>query len=92
MFAAILVDEARHARYSGELLLALAGSARAARRALRRVVLREALWRWRRAGRVIARLLFAVLSACLYVLLAPLALGYRALVRPARGWQPPEAR
>jgi hypothetical protein len=92
LFSAILEDEERHARYSGELLRALAGSETAARAALRRVRVRELLWRWKRAGRLIARLLFAVTSALLYLLIAPIALTYRALRGRAQGWLPPEAR
>ena len=92
LFSAILEDEARHARYSGELLYALAGSERAAGAALRRVALRELLWRWRRAGRVIARAAFALLTTVLYVAIAPIALAYRLLGRGRRGWLPPEPR
>jgi hypothetical protein len=92
LFDAILVDESRHASYSGALLRELAGSEKAARKALRRAALREAVWAWKRAGRVVAGLLFTLLSTLLYVLLAPVALGYRALRRSPRGWLPPEAR
>jgi hypothetical protein len=92
LFSAILEDEERHARYSGELLRELAGSERAARAALRRVRLRELLWRWKRAGRLIAGLCFAVMTALLYVLIAPIALTYRVLRGRTRGWLPPEAR
>ncbi len=91
LFAAILVDEIRHHEYTGRLLLELAGSRRAARALLRKIAVREAWWGWRRAGRVIARLLFSVLSGALFVLAAPLALAYR-LSRPVpRGWLPPES-
>jgi hypothetical protein len=92
LFSAILEDEARHARYSGELLRELAGSEKLARRALRRVIARELLWRWRRAGRWIAGLFFTALSALLYALLAPAAIAYRVLRRRPQGWLPPETR
>jgi hypothetical protein len=92
LFDAILVDEARHASYSGVLLRELAGSEKHARKALRRAAFREALWAWRRAGRFIAGILFTLLSTLLYLLLAPAALAYRALRRAPRGWLPPEAR
>ena len=92
LFAGILEDEARHAQYSGALLGELAGSDRAATRALRRVARRELGWRWKRAGHAVASLLFALSSGLLYVLLTPLALGYRALARARRGWLPPEPR
>jgi hypothetical protein len=90
LFAAIIEDEARHAEYTGALLRELAGSESATRRALRRVILRELLWRWRRAGRVLARAIFTAMSALLYLLIAPGALVYRALRRSRRGWLPPE--
>ncbi len=92
LFAAILVDEERHDRYTGELLLELAGSPKAARKAMRAVALREAWWGWRRAGRVVARVLFTILTSALFVVAAPLALLYRFTRPSARGWLPPEER
>jgi hypothetical protein len=85
----ILRDEERHARYTWELLVALAGGEGGARWAVRRAALRYAWRRWRRWGDAVARALHAGLMMLLYALVAPLALLVR-VVRPVRaGWHPP---
>ena len=82
-FEAILVDEERHERYTGELLVALTHTPR---RELRRAALREALWRWHRAGRVLSGLVFTVLASALFVMLLPFALVERTRARQT-GWR-----
>ena len=92
LFEAILVDERRHERYTGELLRALVGADREVRAQLRKVALLSALWGWRRAGRAVAGLLFVVLANVLFLAIAPSALAYR-LTRPrTHGWLPPGRR
>lgn len=86
MFETILGDERRHESYTRELLVELAGGERPARTALRRAAAWEAWRMWRRAGRFVAELVYAVLMLVLYIVLAPFALGLKVL-RPARkGW------
>ncbi|HEY4223928.1 MAG TPA: ferritin-like domain-containing protein [Myxococcota bacterium] len=86
MFNAILVDEDRHRTYTRALLVDVAGSERAARRALARAATWEAWRTWRRAGRFLAERAYGVAMAALFVLLAPLA-WFVKLRRPApRGW------
>ena len=83
LFDAVLVDERRHEARSREMLLAVAGSELAARRALRFAALR-ATWRaWLRLGRGMGRALYAALASVLYVLAAPIALAVR-IAQPAR--------
>ena len=86
MFETILGDELRHETYTGELLVELAGSKRAARRALRRAALWEAWRMWRRAGRFVAQTLFLVVMTAAYVALAPLGLIVRLAMPAPRGW------
>lgn len=86
LFEAIIVDEARHERYTGELLAELAGGDRAARRAMRRALAWEAWRTWLRAGRWLAHRVYAAAMLALYVAAAPLALLVR-VARPERaGW------
>jgi len=85
VFAAVMADEERHERYTGELLLQLAGSRAAASKALRRVAARELVQRARRAGQAITAPLFWVTMVVLYLLLLPLALPLR-LSGTATGW------
>ena len=85
LFEAILVDEERHERYTGELLAALSPSPKTA---LRKAALREALWRWRRAGRFSSGILFAALASLLFVLLLPFSLVERYRSRTT-GWRAP---
>ncbi|MEO6950998.1 MAG: ferritin-like domain-containing protein [Polyangia bacterium] len=84
-FEAILVDEERHERYTGDLLSALTTTPR---RALRAAALRDALWRWRRVGRFLSGLVFAVLASVLFVLLLPFSLADRLRARHT-GWRVP---
>jgi hypothetical protein len=86
LLEAISADEARHARYTGDLLVELSGGEREARRAVRRAALWEAWRLWRRAGRWVAARVYGALMLVVFVAMAPLALLVR-LVRPARaGW------
>jgi hypothetical protein len=86
LIEAISADEARHERYTAELLAEIAGGARGARRAVRRARVWEAWRLWRRAGRWVSARVYAVLMIALFVAVAPFALLVR-LVRPARaGW------
>lgn len=85
LFEAILVDEERHERYTGELLSTLTP---APRRALRRAALRAVLWRWHRAGRVLSGVVFTVLASALFVVLLPFALVERTRARQT-GWRVP---
>ena len=87
MFSAIVVDEKRHEKYTGELLLVLAGDERRAKKALRRAR-RWRMWRtWRRLGIGLAGRVYQLAMLLLYVALMPLAL-LIMLVRPARsGWK-----
>jgi hypothetical protein len=86
LLEAIAADEARHERYTFDLLVELAGGERAARRAVRRAQLWEAWRMWRRAGRAISAVIYRALMLVLFVAVAPLALLVR-VVRPARaGW------
>jgi hypothetical protein len=89
LFEAILKDERQHARYTWELLAAIAGSDAAARADLRRAALWEAWRTWRRAGRFVAERAYFVLTVALYLLLAPFSLITR-LARPeVAGWSMP---
>jgi hypothetical protein len=83
MFEAILEDERVHEEYSRALLLELAGSEAAARRALRWVAAWEAWRTFRRAGKTMAEAIYFVAMVVLYATLWPLALFIR-IVRPAR--------
>lgn len=79
----ILVDENRHAAYTRELLVELAGSEHEAQRAIGRVR-RWELWRtWLRKGRFLAEHVYTLAMLMVYVLAAPLSLLLR-LARPAR--------
>lgn len=90
LFEAIVVDERRHESYTGELLEAVAGGGRAARKALRRAALFEAWRGWRRAGRALALVAYAASMLVLYALVTPLALAVRArAAREPRGWRSP---
>ncbi|HUJ63853.1 MAG TPA: ferritin-like domain-containing protein [Kofleriaceae bacterium] len=66
LFAAILVDEQRHERYTRELLVELCGEA-GARRELRRAALWEAWRSWRRAGRALAAMLYGAAMMVIYL-------------------------
>lgn len=91
LFEAILVDERRHASYTRELLVELAGGEPAARRELARAALWEAWRTWRRAGRAIAGAIYAITMTAIYVVTGPpAALGLRAL-RRRQHWQLPAA-
>jgi len=91
LLEAIAADEARHERYTGELLAELTGGATAARRAVRRARMWEAWRQWRRAGRWISARVYAALMLVLFIAVAPLSLLVR-VVRPARGGWTGEAR
>lgn len=89
LFEAILVDETRHAAYTRDLLVEVAGGEAAARAALRRARAWEAWRGFRRLGRASAHAIYAVCMIVLYLATAPLALIVR-LGRPARGgWTGP---
>jgi hypothetical protein len=89
LIEAIAADEARHAAYTGDLLVALTGGEREARRAVRRAMAWEAFRLWRRAGRAIAVRVYAVAMLVVFAACAPLSLLVRR-VRPARaGWRGP---
>jgi hypothetical protein len=87
LLEAISADEAQHAGYTGDLLVALAGGEREARRAVRRALVWEAWRLWRRAGRWVAGRLYAALMLVLFVAVTPLALlvRWRSPARP--GWE-----
>lgn len=88
LLRSILVDERRHASYTGALLLELAGDERSMRRAIGRVRRWELGRTWLRSGRFLAERVYTVTMFALYVMAAPLALLVR-LVRPVRkGWRP----
>ena len=88
MFNAIIVDELNHESYTRRLLVEVSGGEKPALRALRRMALREAVRRWRRAGQGLARLVYAIGMLALYATLLPFALVVR-LARPAhKGWRP----
>jgi rubrerythrin len=89
MFDAVLVDERRHEAYSRDVLLALAGSERAARAAMRRAALWEAWRTWRSAGRAIAGALYTTIMIVLYVSLAPIAFLARIARPRTTGWRLP---
>lgn len=88
LFEGILVDEERHERYTAELLVELAGSEAAARRALRRAAVWEAWRTWRRAGRAIAGSLYTVAMIAVYVVAGPIAAVASRLGRRAATWEP----
>ncbi len=71
LFRGILADEARHEDYTRTLLVELTGSEEAARTELRRAALWEAWRTWRRAGRAIAGLVFALAMSVVYLVAAP---------------------
>jgi rubrerythrin len=70
---AVLVDEARHEAYTGEQLRLVAGSERAAARALQRAKLWESWRSWRRLGRASAGFMFGACMFVVYLCLWPLA-------------------
>ncbi|HEY4242247.1 MAG TPA: ferritin-like domain-containing protein [Kofleriaceae bacterium] len=81
LFAAILVDEARHESYTRELLVELVGES-GARRELRRAAMWEAWRTWRRAGRALAAWLYGLAMMLIYLVTGPLA--YLAVARKPR--------
>ncbi len=91
LFATIMIDERRHAAYTRELLVELAGSEAVATQALRRVARWELGRRWLRAGRFVAERVYVLTMLIVYALAAPLSL----LIRVARpitpGWRTPAA-
>jgi hypothetical protein len=89
VFEGVLVDERRHEAYTEDLLRTLAGSARAARRALGAAALWEAWRSWRRLGRGLASRTYAVLMAGLYLVLAPVGLVVRWTAPVRAGWRGP---
>ncbi|MFV8754562.1 ferritin-like domain-containing protein [Nannocystaceae bacterium ST9] len=87
LFETIMVDERRHAAYTRDLLIELAGSEAAARKALRRVARWELGRRWLRAGRFVAERVYVLTMLIVYVLSAPLSLLIRVARPIPRGWQ-----
>jgi rubrerythrin len=90
LFAAILVDEERHERYTRELLVELAGGERAARAELRRAAMWEAWRMWRRAGRTLANGIFVLAMMAIYLVAGPIAAIGSKLRRPrqlAKRWK-----
>lgn len=87
VFARVLDDERRHEAYTGELLVRLSGSERAARRELARSVRWELKRSWLRHGRAVSGYAFTATMWLLYVLVAPLALVMRARAPRANGWR-----
>lgn len=87
LFATILVDERRHADYTRELLLELAGGEAGARRALRRVRRWEAWRTWLRSGRFLAERVYVLTMLLVYVLAAPLGVLVRVARPIVRGWR-----
>ena len=88
MFNAIIVDELNHEAYTRRLLVEVSGGEKQARRALRKMALREAVRRWRRAGQGLARIVYSLGMLLLYATLLPFAVVVR-LARPAhKGWRP----
>jgi hypothetical protein len=85
LFTGIVEDERRHEAYTGELLVALVGAARA-RRELRRAAMWEAWRTWRRAGRALANVAFVVAMTAVYVIVAPVARLARLVARRRTGW------
>lgn len=84
LFEDLIADERQHEAYSLRLLEELAGSA-GTRRALRWAA-RDAAWRaFRRRGRALGSVLYALTMLLVYVALAPFALSYRALSPVRRG-------
>ncbi len=84
LFEALVGDELRHERYTGELLRELAGDDATARAALARVRRWELGRSWLRMGRAIGSRVYLVLATLLYlVAVLPLSLLVR-FVRPVR--------
>ncbi len=71
LFAGIVEDERRHEAYTRDLLVALVGAPQARARELRRAAIWEAWRTWRRVGRALADVVFAVAMMALYVVVAP---------------------
>jgi hypothetical protein len=86
LFEAILPDEARHERYTRELLVELAGGEARARRAILRARLWEARRAWRRVGRSGAQLVFTASMLVLYLATAPFAVLVRVKRPVQSGW------
>ena len=78
LFDAVLVDEARHEQYTAEELLLVAGSERAAARALWRARVWQGWRSWRRLGRQVAGVTFGLCMQLVFLCLLPLALLERA--------------
>jgi hypothetical protein len=83
LFEALIDDERRHERYTGELLLELAGDPRRARAALARVRRWELGRTWLRLGRGIGSRVYLVLATLLYLAVLPLSVLVR-IARPIR--------
>ncbi|MEM9190188.1 MAG: ferritin-like domain-containing protein [Myxococcota bacterium] len=83
LFETILVDERRHEHYARQLLVELAGSEAAAKKALRRVARYEWWDRFRRLGRPPAQAFYWASMLVLYLVSFPLTLWVWAL-RPVR--------
>lgn len=89
VFEGVLDDERRHEAYTWSLLVEVAGDEARARSALRWAARWEAWRTWRRAGRLLSGVVYAVAMMAVYVAIAPLALVMR-VVSPARvGWKGP---
>lgn len=86
IFEAVLADERRHEASSWALLVEVAGSEGAARRALLKIGARQAWRAWLRAGRVLGNAVYVVLAALLYLACAPLALAVRAALPSPSGF------
>ncbi|HET9624762.1 MAG TPA: ferritin-like domain-containing protein [Kofleriaceae bacterium] len=93
LFDAILVDEARHATYTRDLLVELVGE-RGARRELRRAAMWAAWRAWRRAGRAISGAVYTLAMVAVYLVAGPIAALAAAAGRLSgkrTGWRAPAA-
>jgi rubrerythrin len=87
LFTALIPDEQGHESYTHRLLVEVSGGERQARRALRKMAVREAFRRWRRAGQGIARIVYAVGMLVLYATLLPFAFIVRWARPTQKGWR-----
>jgi hypothetical protein len=88
LFDAILADEARHERYTRDLLVELVGAA-AARRALRWAAMWAAWRAWRRAGRGMSAAVYTLAMIAVYAVAGPIAAIAGRLSGKRTGWRAP---
>lgn len=92
LFDGILQDEHRHEIYTRELLTALSGDERTARKELRGAAAWAAWRHWRRIGRFTAEVVYVPLMLLFYFIMTPILFATAATRRHSSGWTQPQIR